>query len=300
MGEQYGLEVQTSGYAWSKKAMKLLEKIYIPKRLEGKNCFRAGEFKTCVNAIRQEQDPDWKPDKKRSMASDILGTLARPRLHAVERIKRGYYRFVKWPKDGAKIFNQEYPKYKNPHRNKEKKGKPFHSFLAPSVTDLQKKMENLTKLGSAKTQYKYAGPSIDILETFINKHQTQIYLVPFVMPRDEFSSLCPVTGQPDQASIEVLYVPNQKMVESKSLKLYFFSYRNHGAFHEDIVNSIANDLWALLKPKYLRVFGNFSPRGGVSIKPLVEKYEDDKRVWGTVTDIKISRLVNSWDRKNPL
>lgn len=162
---------------------------------------------------------------------------------------------------------------------------------------MRKKITGITKLGQKKTKYQLNNPSIDILETFENKHQNQAYLVTFTMPRDEFSSLCPVTSQPDQAKIEILYSPNQEMVESKSLKLYLFSYRNHGAFHEDIVNTIANDLWNLLGPKYLRVFGDFSPRGGIAIKPMVEKWDNPSFAFNCSENNTIKRLVDAWDIK---
>jgi 7-cyano-7-deazaguanine reductase len=83
----------------------------------------------------------------------------------------------------------------------------------------------------------------------------------------EFTSLCPITGQPDFATIYISYIPDSKMLESKSLKLYLFSFRNHGAFHEDCVNIILNDLVELLKPRYIEVAGKFLPRGGISIDP---------------------------------
>jgi len=156
---------------------------------------------------------------------------------------------------------------------------------------MKKSIPGITKLGADTTKYQLDNPSIDILETFENKHRNQIYLVTFVQPRDEFASLCPITNQPDQAKIEILYSPNNKMVESKSLKLYLFAYRNHGAFHEDIINTIAEDLWEKLKPKYLRVFGDFSPRGGIAIKPMIERWENG------FTIQQISRLVNAWDMK---
>ena len=82
-----------------------------------------------------------------------------------------------------------------------------------------------------------------------------------------FTTLCPKTGQPDFATITVRYVPGDRLVESKSLKLYFFSFRNNGDFHEDVVNTIYNDLEKLLNPKYMEVFGRFAPRGGISIDP---------------------------------
>lgn len=155
--------------------------------------------------------------------------------------------------------------------------------------------KDLRHLGSQGTRYQYDQPSADILDTFINKHQDQLYLVPFIQARDEFSSLCPVTGQPDQARMEIIYVPNVKMVESKSLKLYFFSFRNSGEFHEDVCNRMAKDLWSVMTPKYLRVFGNFAPRGGIAIKPLVEQWQPDL---DPLVMAQIKNMVWAWDLKN--
>jgi 7-cyano-7-deazaguanine reductase len=104
-----------------------------------------------------------------------------------------------------------------------------------------------------------------VLETFENRHPDNDYWVKFNCP--EFTSLCPITGQPDFASIYISYVPDKKMVESKSLKLYLFSYRNHGDFHENCVNTIMKDLIKLMSPKYIEVWGKFMPRGGISIDP---------------------------------
>ena len=124
--------------------------------------------------------------------------------------------------------------------------------------------ENLTKLGSAKTEYKTDyDPSV--LESFSNRHPGNDYFVKFNCP--EFTSLCPITGQPDYATIIISYVPDERLVESKSLKLCLFTYRNHGDFHEDVVNTIMKDLIALLDPKYIEVWGRFLPRGGLSIDP---------------------------------
>lgn len=124
--------------------------------------------------------------------------------------------------------------------------------------------ENLTLLGSKYTEYKTVyDPSI--LEAFSNKHLDYDYYVKFNCP--EFTSLCPITGQPDFATITISYIPNELLVESKSLKLYLFSYRNHGDYHEDCVNTIMKDLIALLDPKYIEVTGKFLPRGGISIDP---------------------------------
>ena len=126
-----------------------------------------------------------------------------------------------------------------------------------------RKNEGLKALGS-KTKYKmdYAP---EVLETFENKHPTNDYWVQFNCP--EFTSLCPITGQPDFAEIKIAYIPQKLMVESKSLKLYLFSFRNHGDFHEDCVNIIMKDLIRLMQPKYIEVIGLFTPRGGISIYP---------------------------------
>lgn len=124
-------------------------------------------------------------------------------------------------------------------------------------------IENLSLLGN-KTVYK-TDYSPEVLEAFNNKHTENDYWVNFNCP--EFTSLCPITGQPDYAEIVVNYIPDVKMVESKSLKLYLFSFRNHGAFHEDCVNIIMKDLINLINPKYIEVIGLFTPRGGISIHP---------------------------------
>jgi len=126
-----------------------------------------------------------------------------------------------------------------------------------------RKEDGLKSLG-AKTKYSmdYAP---EVLETFNNKHPDNDYWVQFNCP--EFTSLCPITGQPDFAEIKIMYIPAEKMVESKSLKLYLFSFRNHGDFHEDCVNIIMKDLVRLMHPKYIEVVGLFTPRGGVSIFP---------------------------------
>ena len=124
--------------------------------------------------------------------------------------------------------------------------------------------EGISLLGNQKVKYpdQYAP---EILETFLNKHPGNDYFVKFNCP--EFTSLCPITGQPDFATITISYVPGERMVESKSLKLYLFSFRNHGDFHEDCVNVIMKDLIRLMDPKYIEVWGKFTPRGGISIDP---------------------------------
>ena len=128
-----------------------------------------------------------------------------------------------------------------------------------------RKKEGLEALGH-ETRYKmdYAP---EVLETFENMHSGRDYWVRFNCP--EFTTLCPITEQPDFAEIRISYIPDIRMVESKSLKLYLFSFRNHGGFHEDCVNIILNDLVRLMDPKYIEVLGLFTPRGGISIHPYV-------------------------------
>ena len=104
-----------------------------------------------------------------------------------------------------------------------------------------------------------------MLETFANAHPDRDYFVTLRCP--EFTTLCPITGQPDFATMLINYIPHERMVESKSLKLYLFSFRNHGDFHEDVTNVIMNDLIALMDPKYIEVKGLFVPRGGIAIHP---------------------------------
>ena len=106
-----------------------------------------------------------------------------------------------------------------------------------------------------------------VLESFPNVHPDRDYWVTFTCP--EFTTLCPKTGQPDFATITIRYIPSKSLVESKSLKLYLFGFRNHGDFHEDVVNVIYDDLERLLKPKYMEVVGKFAARGGISIDPFV-------------------------------
>ena len=136
--------------------------------------------------------------------------------------------------------------------------------------------EGLLALGK-KTEYK-SDYAPEVLETFENRHPENDYWVQFNCP--EFTSLCPITGQPDFAEIKIAYIPGQRMVESKSLKLYLGSFRNHGDFHEDCVNTIMKDLIRLMQPKYIEVTGIFAPRGGISIYPYANygqpgtKYEE--------------------------
>lgn len=127
----------------------------------------------------------------------------------------------------------------------------------------------LTKLGSP-TRYRYDHPEASILEAFANQHPGS----PWVVGLDcqEFTSLCPMTGQPDFGRVHIHYVPGELCVESKSLKLYLGAYRSHGAFHEDCVNRIADDIVSVIQPRWLRVFGDFTARGGIAIRPLALRF----------------------------
>ena len=128
---------------------------------------------------------------------------------------------------------------------------------------MEREKEGLKFLGK-KTNYEFEY-NPNLLEKFQNKHKDNDYFIKFNCP--EFTSLCPITGQPDFATIYISYIADEYCVESKSLKLYLFSFRNHGDFHEDCVNIIMKDLVKLLNPRYIEVWGKFLPRGGLSIDP---------------------------------
>ena len=140
----------------------------------------------------------------------------------------------------------------------------------------ERKKEGLKALGNDTEYLKDYSPQV--LEAFSNRHCENDYWVRFNCP--EFTTLCPITGQPDFAEMRISYIPDKKLVESKSLKLYLFSFRNHGDFHEDSVNTIMKDLIKLIEPKYIEVLGLFVPRGGISIYPFANygkpgtKYEE--------------------------
>ncbi len=121
--------------------------------------------------------------------------------------------------------------------------------------------DSLTQLGG-RTEIP-ASPDQAVLETVANPHPGTRYLVRFSAP--EFTSLCPITGQPDFAHLVIDYVPDELLVESKSLKLFLASFRNHGAFHEDCTLSIAKRLVDALSPVWLRIGGYWYPRGGIPI-----------------------------------
>ncbi|HVY18497.1 MAG TPA: preQ(1) synthase [Bauldia sp.] len=122
-----------------------------------------------------------------------------------------------------------------------------------------------------------ASPDEAVLDRVPNPHSEAKYLARFTFP--EFTSICPVTGQPDFGHLVLDYVPNQWLVESKSLKLYLQSFRNHGAFHEDVTVTIAKRVADLLKPRWLRIGGYFNPRGGMPIDVFWQTGAPPKDVW---------------------
>ena len=122
--------------------------------------------------------------------------------------------------------------------------------------------KGLTLLRQSRTRYADT-PAAARLETFANLYAKRDYWITFDCP--EFTSLCPVTGQPDYGHIRIRYVADRLCVESKSLKLYLFAYRNHPAFHEEVVSRILDDLVRTCKPREAVVEGTFNPRGGISI-----------------------------------
>lgn len=135
-------------------------------------------------------------------------------------------------------------------------------------------LQGVTHLGSRATEYP-TDYDPALLQSFKNLHPERDYLVTLDCP--EFTSLCPKTGQPDFARIIINYIPDLSMVESKSLKLYLFSFRNHGDFHEDCVNIILDDLRKLMQPRYIEVIGLFTPRGGIAIHPFANWADEAHR-----------------------
>ena len=133
----------------------------------------------------------------------------------------------------------------------------------------------LTQLG--REVRGYASPDEAVLERVPSPHKEVDYLVRFAVP--EFTSLCPVTGQPDFAHLVIDYVPNDWLVESKSLKLYLGSFRNHGAFHEDCTVAIGRRLVAELQPRWLRIGGYWYPRGGIPIDVFWQSGKPPEGLW---------------------
>lgn len=134
----------------------------------------------------------------------------------------------------------------------------------------RKAYSELTLLKCSQTIYPDS-PDKARLEAFTNPRPGRRYRITFDCP--EFTSLCPITGQPDFGHIQIEYIPKQQCLESKSLKLYLFSFRNHHAFHEDVTNRILDDIVRLIRPHQARVTGHFNARGGIALN-VVAEYPD--------------------------
>lgn len=139
----------------------------------------------------------------------------------------------------------------------------------------------LTHLG--QTSSLPATPDEAVLDYPANPRRGALYMVRFAAP--EFTSLCPVTGQPDFAHLVIDYVPNQMIVESKSLKLFLGSFRNHAAFHEDCTVGIGQRLFAEMKPHWLRIGGYWYPRGGIPIDVFWQSGSPPDSVWIPAQDV---------------
>jgi 7-cyano-7-deazaguanine reductase len=139
----------------------------------------------------------------------------------------------------------------------------------------------LTQLG-AKTTLPQS-PAEAVLERVANPHANENYVVRFAAP--EFTSLCPITGQPDFAHLVIDYIPDQWLVESKSLKLFLGSFRNHGAFHEACTLDIAKRLIETLQPRWLRIGGYWYPRGGIPIDVFYQTGAAPEGVWIPPQDV---------------
>jgi 7-cyano-7-deazaguanine reductase len=139
----------------------------------------------------------------------------------------------------------------------------------------ERSVNALTQLGQSVAIP--ASPELAVLERVPNPHPQQRYMARFAAP--EFTSLCPITGQPDFAHLVIDYVPNKWLLESKSLKLFLSSFRNHGAFHEDCTVAIGLRLAQLLKPHWLRIGGYWYPRGGIPIDVFWQTGKAPADVW---------------------
>lgn len=152
----------------------------------------------------------------------------------------------------------------------------------------------LTLLGGKSLTQFNNGPEGNILEAFPNRYPDRNYIINIIFP--EFTSLCPVTGQPDFGTIYVEYIPDRLCVESKSFKLYMFAYRNHQSFMETITNQILDDLVGLLKPCWCKVKGLFAPRGATRIHVHAEYFKPLE----TIRKERVEAAVRSWKQERQI
>lgn len=217
-----------------------------------------------VSAVTNERSESPTNEERHDRPEGI--TDERSESHGAQRVPRSNRRARRAPRVEQPAPAQQ-PAPQQPQPAEQLKPQPTQTQQPQQALpqDVGPQTRGLTLLGAKTTVYsdKYT-PAV--LETFDNRHRENDYWVKFNCP--EFTSLCPITGQPDFATIYISYIPDQKMVESKSLKLYLFGFRNHGAFHEDCVNIIMKDLIKLMSPRYIEVWGKFLPRGGISIDPF--------------------------------
>ncbi len=157
-----------------------------------------------------------------------------------------------------------------------------------SYTKSQDTINHLKTLGTGKMPPVQGAPGLMQLEAFPNCYPDRNYIISISYP--EFTSLCPVTGQPDFGTIVMEYIPHKKCVESKSFKLYMFAYRNHQSFMETITNSILDHMWELLEPRWCYIKGIFLPRGGTNIHVFAERYKDLPEPQSTL----LYQSVQSW------
>ncbi|MBQ7738241.1 MAG: NADPH-dependent 7-cyano-7-deazaguanine reductase QueF [Desulfovibrionaceae bacterium] len=162
----------------------------------------------------------------------------------------------------------------------------------------QDQTDSLTLLAGGHLPSPTKGPSANLLQVFPNCYRDRPYVIRLDFP--EFTSLCPVTGQPDFGRICVDYIADEYCIESKSFKLYMFAYRNHNSFMETITNSILDDLVAMMDPCWCRVQGLFAPRGGVKINVYAEKFKNMeakrlKEIKRSVHDYRVEqKLFDDW------
>lgn len=157
------------------------------------------------------------------------------------------------------------------------------------TTRSQDQTRDLKVLGTGRLTAPEGGPSVALLEAFPNCFPQRPYVISISFP--EFTSLCPVTGQPDSGTITVEYIPDELCVESKSFKLYMFAFRNHQSFMETITNNVLDDLRVLLNPCWCRVKGLFAPRGGTRIHVFAEMFKDGMP---EAQDTLVRETVRSW------
>ncbi len=141
---------------------------------------------------------------------------------------------------------------------------------------MKDKTGGLTLLGSQKTEYKYEEPHFNMLETFPNVYEKATYFI--TLESDEFTSLCPKTGQPDYGKVKVMYTPKEMCIETKSFKLYLFAYRNYKSFMETMTNKILEDLFNACEPRYMEIKVTYASRGGITLTVSRNAQQQDKHI----------------------